>query len=395
MWRHSRLMCLTSHEVPGCYRRPVLIRRPAPRPDRRRGGRPHRRRRDRARRLRPTGQRRVRAGRRTDGHHQHHQDRGSGGTGQSAQARRILCARSSAGRSRPRRRRGPPRRGNHRGARGPPTNRCAVRRPARRAVRAGTAVTHRRRRAAGRLGQPALVSRHRRARPARRRHPQRARSERDPCREPGSDPGIAGPHPRRLPGAVGDRTDGLHRGIGGRLGGQPANRGRRDRAGRRRQRIDRRFHRRRGQDRRRQRRTAFPGVGRAAHRHHHAGLRGGQLPRQCAGRCRRGSPCRATLYRQAVCRDRHHRGGHGELTRLLGRRRRHRLRLVRIAGRQGPRRRGHGQRRVAQAVRQQGQPGVRRQQRGVADRSRASSRPAECWRTCAGSTPRSTRPGCR
>ena len=46
-------------------------------------------------------------------------------------------------------------------------------------------------------------------------------------------------------------------------------------------------------------------------------------------------------------------GGPGELPRLLRRRRRHRLRLLRLTGRQGPRRRGDGQRRVAEAVRQQ------------------------------------------
>ena len=43
--------------------------------------------------------------------------------------------------------------------------------------------------------------------------------------------------PRRLPGAVGDRADGVHRRIRGRLGGQPADGRRGDRAGRRRQRA--------------------------------------------------------------------------------------------------------------------------------------------------------------
>ena len=74
-------------------------------------------------------------------------------------------------------------------------------------------------------------------------------------------------------------------GAAGRgLGGQPAHGRRGDLAGRRRQRVDRRLHRGRGQDRRRQRRRALPGVGRAVHRHHHAGIRARQLPRQRAGR---------------------------------------------------------------------------------------------------------------
>ena len=50
------------------------------------------------------------------------------------------------------------------------------------------------------------------------------------------------------------------------------------------------------------------------------------------------------------------------------------------------------QRRVAKTVGRKGQPGLRRQQRSVADRRRESSRRAAYWRTCAGSTLRSTSP---
>ncbi len=51
---------------------------------------------------------------------------------------------------------------------------------------------------------------------------------------------------------------------------------------------------------------------------------------------------------------------------------------------------GARQRRVAEAVGHPRQPGVRRQQRGVADRRRASSPPAASSTTCTGSTHRST-----
>ncbi len=82
--------------------------------------------------------------------------------------------------------------------------------------------------------------------------------------------------------------------------------------------------------------------------------------------------------------------GSGQLPRLLDRRRRHRVRVVRLTGGQGPRAEVHGQRRLAQAVRQPGQPGLRRQQRGVADRRGHRRRPRHARRTCAGSTRRST-----
>ncbi len=111
----------------------------------------------------------------------------------------------------------------------------------------------------------------------------------------------------------------------------------------------------------------------------------------------RGSPCGTTVHRQALRRDRHLRRRSRRLARLLHRRRRHRLRLVRLGRGQGTRPAGDGQRRVAAAVGQPRQPGLRRQQRGVADRRRASSPRAASSPTCAGSTPRSTerRPGMR
>ena len=77
-------------------------------------------------------------------------------------------------------------------------------------------------------------------------------------------------------------------------------------------------------------------------------------------------------------RDRDHRHRLGELPRLLRRRRRHRLHLVRIAGGQGSRAGGARQRRVEEVVGQPRQPGVRGQQRGVAEPARASSPRAAC-----------------
>ena len=79
---------------------------------------------------------------------------------------------------------------------------------------------------------------------------------------------------------------------------------------------------------------------------------------------------------------------------LLRRRRRHRLSVVRLAGGQGPRAaKVLDSDAVAQAVGQPRQPGVRRQQRGVADRREAWSPPAASSTTCDWSTRRSTSTG--
>ena len=88
----------------------------------------------------------------------------------------------------------------------------------------------------------------------------------------------------------------------------------------------------------------FPGFGRSVHRQVVAGIRSRQFPRQRSRRCRRGTACGTTLYRQALRRGRYHRRGSRQLPRLLARRRRHHLRLLRITCGQGSRERGDEQR---------------------------------------------------
>ena len=93
---------------------------------------------------------------------------------------------------------------------------------------------------------------------------------------------------------------------------------------------------RRGQGGRRQRRRALPGLGGPADRHHYAGLRGGQLPGQRAGRRRRGSSCVQRFtdkpYIEIGIRRRSREGSDFSAADA-----RHRVHVVRLAGGQGSR----------------------------------------------------------
>ena len=135
-----------------------------------------------------------------------------------------------------------------------------------------------------------------------------------------------------------------------RVAGQPAHHRRGHRPGGGDRRTDRRIHRPGPPDRCHRRRPALPGLDRAVHRHHPAGVRRGELPGQRARECRRGSPCGATVHRQALPRDRGLRRRPGPLTRPVGRRRRHHLPVVRVTGSQAAHRRSWKARRGARAV---------------------------------------------
>ncbi len=175
---------------------------------------------------------------------------------------------------------------------------------------------------------------------------------------------------------------------GADVAGQPAHGRRGDRAARRRQRPDRRLRAGRRQDGRRQRRHPLPGVGRAVHRHHDAGVRTRTTsPAVCwplsawIALRHNGLPTSRTSRSASptpiLDNSPDFSAADGDIV------------YVSFASPAAKDRApaSAGQRRVEEAVRQPRQPGVRGQQRGVADRRGHRRRPRHAGRPAVGQRP--------